>query len=299
MLRVLWLMLLLFLLSFFVVVAVDFALALLLLLLLPFANIRVTVINLNILLVSKSDPAGNPVLVYLCASVLIRTYECLWVLLVGGVSWGCLMASTSLMSFGCSHSTLPSLYSPWWAHTASLNICLVELPLLPLPLTFPFYCSSGFAFISTRWSVDKAHTSVHMYYVHKQICMYNEYNVQCSSTYTRTHTYIHMLSMNLQPYIMQLVCCELNESTHAFSTHTTAQKYQWTLHKLMSGFACVCGRARAGQIVRMREWWREWVQGERTEHIPEIPKGRWKIWHCKWEVATIYSYDYIDKQSMH
>lgn len=86
------------------------------------------------------------------------------------------------------------------------------------------------------------------------------------------NTYINILSMTLQPYIMQLVCSELNESTHAFSTYTTAQKYQWTLHKLMSGCACVCGRARPGQVVRMRERRRESVQGKRTEHMSEMAK---------------------------
>jgi len=67
-------------------------LSLLLLVLVLFANIRVTVINLNIVLVSKNDPVGSHVLVDIVC-LYFNVYVCVCV---------CVKLSTSLMSFGCN-----------------------------------------------------------------------------------------------------------------------------------------------------------------------------------------------------
>lgn len=73
--------------------------------------------------------------------------------------------------------------------------------------------------------------------------MYNVHpHTRCTHIYVHTYidTYIHMLSMNLQPYIMQLVCCELNESTriqHAHHCTKVSMNFTQTDERVR---VCVC-----------------------------------------------------------
>lgn len=144
MLWVLWLRLLLFLLSFFVVVAVDFALALLraaVAAAASFCKYQGHGYKFKHSASLQKRPYWQPCPCALAVPVFlykrVSPCECCW-------RWGSACALFNGFNFidefwvQSLHFALSRL-STWWGHPAPLNICLVELPLLPLPLSLsPF-----------------------------------------------------------------------------------------------------------------------------------------------------------------